>query len=212
MTAPPTTLRLQQFVHEDEHAAILAEVAAHQPELRRVDGKIGLGPRYSVIPGDVIATDLPHVLALAERVRLAAAEFAGEPLAFFGDPVRRMRVQIYDDVDEGFRWHFDGHPYAAVVTLENGNGGVTELIGPRLSRLVRPLFYLAYPFPQLVSLLPRSAIEGQARDVLLLRGRTILHRGRSQRKGRRIVLVFAFDYPDTEPSRIGNWFARWANY
>ncbi|HEV7919507.1 MAG TPA: hypothetical protein VGR02_01825 [Thermoanaerobaculia bacterium] len=205
-------LRLEGFVTESERAAILAEVAEHRPDLRRVEGKVGLGPRYSVIPGDVIAASLPGVAALGERVRQAAEAFAGAPVAFFGDPVRRMRVQVYDDVDEGFRWHFDGHPFAAVVTLENGNDGVTEIIGPRLSALVRPLFYLAYPFPQLVSLLPRLAVEGRARDVLLLRGRTVLHRGRSRRTGRRIVLVFAFDYPDAAPSRISNWFARWANY
>lgn len=205
-------LRLEGFVSEVERDAILREISDHRPDLRRVEGKIGLGPRYSVIPGDVIAARLPAVAALGERVRLAAEEFAAAPIAFFGDPVRRMRVQVYDNVDEGFRWHFDGHPFAAVVTLENGNGGVTEIIGPRLSRLVRPLFYLAYPFPQLVSLLPRSAVEGQARDVLLLRGRRVLHRGRSRRSGRRIVLVFAFDYPDAAPSRISNWFARWANY
>jgi hypothetical protein len=205
-------LRLQDFVTEAERDAILGEIAEHRPDLRRVEGKVGLGPRYSVIPGDVIAARLPRVLALGERVRARAEEFAGAPIAFFSDPVRRMRVQIYDDVDEGFRWHFDGHPFAAVVTLENGNGGVTEIVGPRLSALVRPLFYLAYPFPQLVSLLPRSAVEGRAGDVLLLRGRTVLHRGRSRRTGRRIVLVFAFDYPDAAPSRIANWFARWANY
>jgi hypothetical protein len=203
---------LERFVTEDERDAILAEIAAHRPDLRRVDGTTGLGPRYSVIPGDVIAAALPRVAALGERVRRAAESFAGAPIVFFADAVRRMRVQCYEDVDEGFRWHFDGHPYAAVVTLENGNGGVTEIIHPRLSALLRPLFYLTYPFPNFLSLLPRLAVEGRPRDVLLLRGRTALHRGRSRQPGRRTVLIFAFDAPDAAPSRVGNWFARWVNY
>ncbi|MBV9493603.1 MAG: hypothetical protein JOZ54_05120, partial [Acidobacteria bacterium] len=208
MTASPNVRVLEGFVAAEEHAAILEEIAANRPELRRVEGRTGLGPRYSVIGGDVIAASMPRIEALAERVRREIERFAGSPIQLFADPVRRMRVQCYEDVDEGFRWHFDGHPFAAVVTLENENGGVTEHVGPRLSALLRPLFYLTYPFPQLMSLLPHRAVEGHPRDVLLLRGRKVLHRGRTQRReGRRTVLVFAFDFPGRAPSRFKNWIA-----
>lgn len=203
---------LRQFVTEEELAAIRREIEQHDSSWRRTEGSAGLGPRYSVIGGDVIATGLPHVQALAERVRLAIEDFGGGPIALFADVVRRMRVQCYEDVDEGFRWHFDGHAFAAVVTLENRNGGVTEIVSERISRLARPLFYLGYFFPRLASALPRTAVESSPRDVLLLRGRRNLHRGRTLRPGRRTVLVFAYDPPGVQPTRFRNWVARTLNY
>jgi hypothetical protein len=210
---PPAQFRvLENFVTEEEHAAVLREIEEHRAVLRRTAGAGGLGPRYSVIAGDVIAASLPRVGQLAERVRGEVEAFAGTPLSLFADPVRRMRVQCYEDMHEGFRWHFDGHAFAAIVTLRNETGGVTEIVRERISRIVRPFFYLAYPFPQIFSLLPRQGIEANERDVLLLRGRRALHRGRSTRPGRRTILVFAYDVPGATPTRFASWFARWVNY
>jgi hypothetical protein len=204
---------LNEFVTADEHRAILGEIDEHHSRWRKTEGSAGLGPRYSVIGGDVIATSLPTVQALAERVRLALETFAGQPLAAFSDPVRRMRVQCYENEREGFRWHFDGHAFAAVVTLENENGGVTQIVSERISRIARPLFYLSYFFPRLASLLPHESVEGSPRDVLLLRGRRNLHRGHTRRNtGRRTVLVFAYDPPGVAPTRFRNWVARTLNY
>jgi hypothetical protein len=203
---------LERYVTEEEHAELLREIEQHRPALRRTQGAAGLGPRYSVISGDVIAASLPRVRALAEKVRAEIEAFGGVPVRLFADPIRCMRVQCYEDIEEGFRWHFDGHSFAAVVTLLNESEGVTELLGPRVSALIRPFFYLAYPWPGLFSLLPRRSIAAKARDVLLLRGRRILHRGRSSRAGLRTILVFAYTEPDAKPSRIANWFARKVNY
>jgi len=203
---------LERHLPEGEHAAILAEVEQHRASWRKTAGAAGFGPRYSVISGDIITASLPHVHALAERLRAEIEAFGGTKVSLFGDPVRRMRVQCYEDIEEGFRWHFDGHPFAAVVTLQNDTSGVTEIVDARISRLIRPLFYLTYPFPRIFSVLPCKAVESRPRDVLLLRGRRVLHRGRSQHAGSRTILVFAYDAPDAKPSRIVNWFARTVNY
>jgi hypothetical protein len=211
MPLPQCSVR-ESLVTECEHAAILDEIARHRAAMRHTRGAGGFGPRYSVIGGDVVAAELPSVAALAERIRGEVEAFAGAPVAHFADPVRRMRVQCYEDVREGFRWHFDGHPYAAVVTLENDAGGVTELLSERVSRFVRPLFYLAYPFPQVLSLFPRKSIESKPRDVLLLRGRQSLHRGRSTRAGRRTILVFAYDVPGARQPAWRNRLAKLVNY
>ncbi len=165
-----------------------------------------------MIPGDVVAASLPRVRQLGERLLTEIEAFAGRPLELFSDPIRRMRVQLYEDVREGFRWHFDGHPYAAVVTLRNEAAGVTEVVSERLSRIVRPFFYLTYPFPGIFSALPCQSVVAKERDVLLIRGSVALHRGRSTRPGCRIILVFAYDFPGATPSRLSNWFARRVNY
>ncbi|HJQ38282.1 MAG TPA: hypothetical protein VKB93_14185 [Thermoanaerobaculia bacterium] len=203
---------LEQYLSESERTALLDDIARHDAAFRRVDGKHGIGPRYSVIDGTVIAERIPSIAALAERIRPIAEDLGGMPLALFGDATRRMRVQRYDAREDGFRWHFDGHALAAVVTLENESEGVTELVDARVSRFVKPLFYAAYAAPQLASLLPRHSVKAKGGDVLVLRGRQSLHRGRSQRPGRRTILVFAYDRPGARPARWRNLFAKLVNY
>ena len=212
MTRSPEPLHVRQFLSSDERRALLAEIAEHRRTLRRIDGKAGLGPRYSVIGGDVIAASMPLVAEAGRRCAAMVAELAGAPVEPFADPVRRARVQTYEEREDGFRWHFDGHLYAAVVTLQNESEGVTELISPRLSTLVRPLFYPLYAVPQVFSLLPRATFAAEAGDALFFSGRRHLHRGRSRIAGVRTVLVFAFDVAGARPSRVRNWIARWANY
>jgi hypothetical protein len=211
MSAPVRVL--EQFVSENEHAEILREIETHRASLRKTGGAAGLGPRYSVIAGDVIDAHLPHVRNLAERLLGEVESFGEAPAALFAERVRCMRVQCYEDEQEGFRWHFDGHAFAAVVTIENDADGVTEIIDERLSRFARPFFYLAYPFPRVFSLLPRRSLATGARDVLLLRGRDLLHRGRSRRAGRRTILVFAYDTPHAAPPPPWrNWIAKRLNF
>ena len=201
---------IEGFLDDNERTALLDAIAPHAAAFRRVDGKGGVGPRYSVMDGELVAARLPSIVALGERLRPLAEDLGGTPLEFFADPRRRMRVQRYDGDTDGFRWHFDGHPFAATVTLENES--VLDVIDAGTSRFVKPFFYAAYPLPQVASLLPRRSISVNAGDAVVMRGREILHRGHSRRNGPRTILVFAYDHPGTRPGRLTGMFARWANY
>jgi hypothetical protein len=212
VTARPLFQYVRHYIDSEERRAVLAEIAAHQQSLRRVDGRAGIGPRYAVLGGDVIASSLPRVAALGVRVRTLVEAFAGSRLEPFHDTVRRARVQMYTGREDGFRWHFDGHEYAALVTLENDSEGVTELIAPSVSSVVRPLFYPAYAMPAIFSVLPRTSVTTDAGDALIFNGRRSLHRGRSRDGGRRTILVFAFDPAGRKVSRLRTWIARKVNY
>jgi hypothetical protein len=203
---------IEGYLSESERAAMLGDIARHAAAFRRIDGKLALGPRYSVLDGTVIAERIPSIAALAERIRPLAEDLGRMPLALFGDATRCMRVQRYDAAEDGFRWHFDQHALAAVVTLENESEGVTELVDARASRWFKPLFYGAYAMPQLASVLPRQSVRMNGGDVLVMRGHESLHRGRSQRPGRRTILVFAYDRPGSRPRRWRNALAKWVNY
>ena len=208
----PLVRVVKDFVGIEERRQALDEIAAHSEQLRRVGSPAGIGPRYAVLGGDVISSHLPSVVKIGARVQTAVEEYASAPLEPFHDPVRRARVQLYTEREDGFRWHFDGHRYVALVTLENESGGVTELIAPRLSTAVRPLFYAAYALPQLFSALPRTPITAEAGDAVIFSGSQSLHRGRSLVAGRRTVLVFAFDVVGTRRSALRNFIARRLNY
>jgi hypothetical protein len=188
----------------DDHAGLLTEI----------HGKKGLGPRYRVIDGDQIRARMPAIESLGqERVRPLVEHFAGEPLGAFASPRRAQRVQIYSRRDQGFRWHRDGHPYVALVTLENANAGQTQFISPGLSRLLRYLIYPLYPLPQLFSLAPRSAVTCREGDLLIMRGRLTIHRGVTLAEtGRRILFVYAFDRAGQKPSPLRDLIARKLNY
>lgn len=212
MAVRPILQYVRNYVRVDEREAALAEIAARTAELRRIDGRAGIGPRYSVLGGDIIASSLPRVAAIGERVRTLLEELASTRVEPLFDPIRRARVQIYTEPEDGFRWHFDAHDFAAVVTLENFSDAVTELIAPNVSSLVRPLFYPAYAVPQIFSLLPRTTIAAEAGDALLFTGSRSLHRGRSRATGRRTILVFAFDVAGRRRSHLRNRLARLVNY
>jgi hypothetical protein len=212
MSAPLPFRHLQNYIGPDERRAVLAEIETRSAHARRVNGRGGIGPRYAVLGGDEVVSSLPLVAAIGARVRAVVGEFAAAPVEPFHDPVRRVRVQIYTEPEDGFRWHFDGHQYVALVTLENGSDGVTELIAPRTSTLVRPFFYPAYAFPQIFSVLPRTSVTMEAGDALVFSGSRSLHRGRSRTAGRRTVLVYAFDVEGTKRSGARNWIARRLNY
>jgi hypothetical protein len=203
---------VRNYIGAEERDFVLSEIAEQSAHARRVDGRAGIGPRYAVLGGDVVAASLPRVAEIGARVRALVEEFAAARVEAFHDPVRRVRVQTYTEREDGFRWHFDGHRYAALVTLENESDGVTELIAPRTSSLVRPLFYPAYAVPQIFSLLPRTTVSMEAGDALIFSGSRSLHRGRSRVAGRRTVLVYAFDVEGTKRSSARNWIARRLNY
>jgi hypothetical protein len=199
---PEEVRRLRQLV--DERQDLFTEVY----------GRGGLGPRYRVIDGDRIREQLPAIHEFGrDRVGPLAAKFAGSPVDFLGSSRRAMRVQAYERRDHGFRWHFDGHPYVALVTLVNTNRGETQFISPRLSRWLRFLLYPLYAWPQLFSLFPHRGVAMQPGDLLIMRGGRTLHRGVTLAdEGERILLAFTFDQPGRKPNPFRDWIARRLNY
>jgi len=202
------------FMTAEELARLRRLVAERQDLLTEVHGRGGLGPRYRVIDGDQIHDRLPAVEELGEtRVRPLAEAFAGRPLAPLGSSRRSMRVQVYERRDHGFRWHFDGHPYVVLVTLENTNQGQTQFISPGLSRWLRFLLYPLYAFPQVFSLFPRSTVETRPGDLLVMRGGRVLHRGVTlSDAGERILLAYTYAEPGRKPNPFRDWIARRLNY
>jgi hypothetical protein len=202
------------FMTAEELARLRRLVAERQDLLTEVHGRGGLGPRYRVIDGDQIHDRLPAVEAFGEtRVRPLTETFAGRPLSPLGSSRRAMRVQVYERRDHGFRWHFDGHPYVALVTLENTNQGQTQFISSGLSRWLRFLLYPLYAFPQVFSLFPRSTVETRPGDLLVMRGGRVLHRGVTlSDAGERILLAYTYAEPGRKPNPFRDWIARRLNY
>ena len=202
------------FATAEELHRLRQAVAERQDLFTEVHGRGGLGPRYRVIDGDQIHDHLPAVEAFgAERVRPLTEEFAGNPLIPLGSSRRSVRVQAYERRDHGFRWHFDGHPYVALVTLENTNDGQTQFISPGLSRWLKFLLYPLYAFPQIFSLFPRSTVAARPGDLLVMRGGRVLHRGITLADdGERILLAYTYDEPGRKPNPFRDWIARRLNY
>jgi hypothetical protein len=202
------------FLTAEELERLGRLVAERQDLLREVHGRGGLGPRYRVIDGDQIHDHLPGVEELGERrVRSLAEEFAGAPLAPLGSSRRSMRVQVYERRDHGFRWHLDGHPYVALVTLANTNRGQTQFISGGLSRWLKFLLYPLYAFPQVFSLFPCSSVETRPGDLLVMRGGRVLHRGVTLADaGERVLLAFTYDAPGRKPNRFRDFMAKRLNY
>jgi hypothetical protein len=205
---------VRSFLGPSEVAALRAAIDGCRGDLRRVGGKGGLGPRYRVLDGEGVGRRLPAAVELGEtRVRPLVEAWAGEPLAWFGSPPRRVRVQLYGRQDDGFRWHCDGHEYVALITLVNENQGETQLLSPGWSAVLRPLRIPLYPFPRLFDLPPRQAVTALPGDLLVMRGRRLLHRGVTHSAvGERVLLAFAFDLAGRRPNRARDWIARRLNY
>lgn len=177
-------------------------------------GRAGLGPRYRVIDGDQIRKAMPEIETYGERrVRPVAERLAGQPLRIMGSSKRSMRIQIYDQKQHGFRWHFDGGSYAALLTLANTNRGQTHVISERASRILRFLLYPLYFVPEVFSIVPYQEIMTEAGDLLFIRGSRALHRGVTlEEEGERILLVYAYDETDKKPNPIRDRIARAINY
>ena len=202
------------FATAEELSRLRRLIAVREDLFTEVHGRGGLGPRYRVIDGDTIHEHLPAIEEFGDgRVRPLAAEFAGGPVSPLGSSRRAIRVQAYERRDHGFRWHFDGHPYVALVALENTNHGETQFISPGLSRWLRFLLYPLYAFPQIFSLFPRKAVAMRPGDLLIMRGGRSLHRGVTlSDEGERILLAYTYDEPGRKPNPFRDWIARRLNY
>lgn len=157
---------------------------------------------------------MPEIEAYGERrVRPVAERLAGERLRLMGSSKRSMRIQVYDQKRHGFRWHFDGHTYAALLTLKNTNRGQTHVISERASRILRFLLYPLYFVPEVFSIVPYHEIMTEAGDLLFIRGSHALHRGVTlEEEGERILLVYTYDETDKKPNPIRDRIARAINY
>ena len=192
---------------------LLAALARQRQAMLRIDGRRGLGPRYHVLDGESIVERMPELVAcVREQVQPAIRAFAGEVLEPLPSPRRAMRVQIYTAADDGFRWHRDGHRFTALLTLRNASDGETQMLSRRLSRLLTPALYALYPLPQAFSPLPRRSVVAGAGDLLLMRGRELIHRGVARRAGERVVGVFAFERPGYRPHPWHDAIARRLNF
>lgn len=202
------------FLGDSEVTAWRDLLARHDGLFHEVAGKGGLGPRYRVIDGDQILAQLPAIAELGDRrVRPLAEGFAGHGLMPLASSKRAMRVQAYARREHGFRWHFDGHDYVALVALENGNGGQTHFISPGLSRWLRFLLYPLYAFPQLFSVFPYQTVTMAPGDLLVMRGAKVLHRGVSLAdQGQRVLFAFTYDPPGKRANRVRDFIARRLNY
>jgi hypothetical protein len=128
------------------------------------------------------------------------------------DVTRAVRVQVYRGARDGFRWHFDGDSYAALLTLENESGGQTQVISPALSRVLRPLFYPLYWAPHVFSLMPREEFTLAAGDLLILHGARVLHRGTGGHLGERVLVAYGYNEVGKRPSPWRDRLARFANF
>ncbi len=196
---------VQQFTYLIQHNAAL---------FTETSGRGGLGPRYRVIDGDQIRSQLPEIANFGEeRVRPIAEEFAQQPLHLFGSSKRAMRIQVYNKKHHGFRWHFDGHSYTTLLCLKNTNRGQTQLISPGLSQVLRFLLYPLYAVPQVFSIMPYQTITLEAGDLYLHRGSRLLHRGVTlDEEGERILVVYGYDELDKKRNPIRDKIARALNF
>lgn len=203
-----------QFLSGEETDRWRQEVGSGQEAFHAVSGRGGLNLRYSVADGRRTREHFPELVELAQtRLRATAEEIVGLPLVPIQDERRSIRIQLYRGSHEGFRWHLDVSSYSALLTLENTSRGATEVISPRLSRLLTPVYYPFYPLRQLFSVMPHRTIESAPGDLLVLHGGAVLHRARAlEDRGERLVVVAVFEPAGSKPTPVRNWLARSFNY
>ena len=207
-------LHVQDFLSPAERARLLAQVNAQRGCLRTMRSRSGLGPRYAVIDGETLAEHLPELLSLrAQRIIPLLEAACGHAIEPLRSPRRAARVQVYSQLGDGFRWHRDGHEFAAVLTLAVEGDGHTEVIATRPSKLLKHALYPLYALPNLMSLAPSTSIRSRPGDLLLLRGRDAIHRGApATAPGERIVVVYALDRRGRRPRPLQDLVARMLNY
>jgi hypothetical protein len=205
---------VRDVLTSEEVSDLRGRIAAHAADFLASAGKHGLGPRYRVLDGERILALLPEIAALAEaRLTPLVAALAAGPVVPLADLRRRLRLQHYRQQSDGFRWHFDRSRFVALVALINSDGGRTEMIGARLSRLARPFLYALYPLPQVFSALPRRAVTLAPGSALLMRGNRLLHRGVSGGGGgERLLIAASYDVPGSRPSPWRERIARRLNF
>ncbi len=204
---------VESFLPAAERADLLRLIQARTDLLREVSAPANLGPRYRVIDGEQIQRDLPALHAYGEgALRRAVEQLTGMQLQLMASPKRAMHVQVYGRPGDGFRWHFDGHRFAALLTLCNSGGGATEVVPPTISRWLRAPLYALYPWPQVFSRMPATRIAAAPGDLLVLHGRRVLHRGPAGNGGERWIAAFNYDAVGERPNRRRDWLARRINY
>lgn len=203
------------FASSAEVTALRQAIAARADLFAETSGHGGLGPRYRVIHGEQIHAHLPALEAFgAGRVRPLVETFVGGAVES-ASPRAALRVQVFEGRHREFRWHYDGHPVAALLTLENDNRAETQIVSPRLSRVLRPLYFPLYAAPRLFSLAPHERITMAAGDLLLMWGERVLHRGVAPvDTGRRTLVVWGYQTPGYRyrHRRLRGWLARRVNY
>lgn len=181
---------------------------------RTVAVKAGMNLAYQVVDGLRTRDELPDLFALAAGPLQETTEaMVGRPIELMQDPKRSVRIQCYRRKSEGFLWHLDGGAYGALLTLVNTNQGATDLLTPRLSRVLKPVPYLLFPFQGLLEAARPVRVVAQPGDLLVLQGGTLIHRGVTQLdEGERIILAASYDPAGKKKSRVWEWIARRLNY
>jgi hypothetical protein len=109
---PAELMRLRQAIQD--RRALFAHTS----------GLGNLGPKYSVIDGDLIRSNLRELVSYGNRkVTPVVEEFASQPLRSIASSKRAIRVQRYQRKSHGFRWHFDGHSYVPLLNSKNSIRG-----------------------------------------------------------------------------------------
>jgi len=206
--------RIPGFLSPAEAAGWLRRVDDSRDAFRAVGGKAGLALPFHLMDGAEAMARLGDVCThLQPRMREAAESAATTRLEPIGDRRRALRIQRYGGSTDGFRWHFDGSHTTALLTLANTNGGATEVVSPRWTPLLKPLFYALYPLRDVFSLIPHSTMVAEPGELLILSGHSVLHRGApGDRPGERVVVLVAFDPAGAKPRPIRDWIARRINY
>jgi len=192
----------------------LLEQVREQARFQAVPAKAGMNLSYHVVDGNRLRAELPDLFALASgRLQETAQALVDPPIELMRDPKRSVRIQCYRRKADGFLWHLDGGAYGALLTLFNTNGGATELLSPRLSRLLKPVPYLLFPFQRLLELGRPTRIVTAPGDLLIVHGGAVIHRGVMQHdEGERILLAASFDPVGRKKSQLWEALARRLNY
>jgi len=192
----------------------LLERVRERDRFQTVPAKGGMNLRYHVVDGNRVRDELPDFFALASgALQETTQALIDRPIELMRDAKRAVRVQCYRRQTDGFLWHLDGGAYGALLVLVNTNEGATDILSPRLSRLLKPVPYLLFFFPRLLELGRPTRVVAGPGDLLILEGGTLIHRGVMQRDdGERILLAASFDPVGRKKSRIWEWLARRLNY
>jgi hypothetical protein len=192
----------------------LLRMVREQARFQPVAAKAGMNLSYQVVDGERLRDELPDLFTLASGLlRETAQALIDQPIELMQDPKRSVRIQCYRRKADGFLWHLDGGAYGALLTLVNTNEGATDLLTPRLSRFLKPVPYLLFPFQRLLELARPTRIVAGPGDLLIVHGGAVIHRGVMQLdEGERILLAVSFDPVGRKKSRIWEWIARRLNY
>ncbi len=206
--------RRVHFLGPQETEHWLRRIESHTDLFQEVRAKAGMNLPYRVIDGFDVRDKLPDVYALIDGpLRAALEESAGTRLELMRDRKRAIRIQWYRSRSEGLRWHLDGGLFSVVLTLKNTNEGATEIIPRSLSRYLKPIPYVLFPFPRVLECFPSDVIRSEPGDLILIHGGVTIHRGTNPSDvGERLVLVASFDPLDRRPTPVWDWLARKLNY